>query len=109
MDGAVNSASIAASIAMGTSLLAGGFGMFVAMRAREGGAARRDRTVSILRGIGLLLTVLYAVAVSLMGVWGMAYLGLLKATLLLTASFAVVGMLVGLMRGLRRRRAIGRA
>jgi hypothetical protein len=36
----------------------------------------------------------------------MAYAGLVKATLLLTAAFAVVGMVFGLMRGLRSGRAI---
>jgi hypothetical protein len=36
----------------------------------------------------------------------MAYFGVLKAALLLTAAFAAVGMIFGLMRGLRSGRAI---
>jgi hypothetical protein len=45
--------------------------------------------------------VLYVIAAALIAVWGMPYVGLIKAGLLLTAAFAVVGMIMGLMRGLR--------
>ena len=106
MDGALNPASIATSISIGTALLAGFFSMLVAMRSRNGAAENRDITVSILFGIALLLIMLYVTAAALIAVWGMAYVGLLKAALLLTAAFAVVGMGIGLMRGLRSGRAI---
>jgi hypothetical protein len=51
MDGAVNPAVIGTSIALGTSLLAGLFSVFVAMRSREGAAVNRDTSASILFGI----------------------------------------------------------
>jgi hypothetical protein len=105
MDGAVNPASIAASISIGTSLLAGFGGVsvcvLVAMRTRDGAAANRDRAVSILFGVAILLLLLNAIAATLIAVGGMAYAGLVKATLLLTAAFAIVGMAFGLARGLR--------
>jgi hypothetical protein len=101
MDGAVNPAVIGTSIALGTSLLAGLFSVFVAMRSREGAAVNRDTSVSILFGIAFSLVVLNVIAAALIAVWGMAYVGLLKAALLLTAAFAVAGMIMGLMRGLR--------
>jgi hypothetical protein len=106
MDGPINPASIATSISIGTSLLAGFFGMWVAMRSRKGAAVNRDTTVSILFFIAFLLISLNVIAAALIAVCGMAYLGLLKAALLLTAAFAVVGTVIGLMRGLRSGRAI---
>jgi hypothetical protein len=114
MDGAVNPASIATSISIGTLILAGFLpllgGLFVsfrvAMRSRKGGAVDRDTAAWILFGIALLLIVFYAIAAALIAVRGMAYFGLLKAALLLTAAFAVVGMVFGLMRGLRSGKAI---
>jgi len=106
MDGAVNPASIAISISIGTSLLAGFFSVLVAMGSRKGAAVNRDTAASILFGIALLLILLNVIAAALIAVWGMAYVGLVKAALLLTGAFAVVGMVVGLMRGLRSGRAI---
>jgi len=105
---------MATSISIGALLLAGFFpllgGLFVsfqaAMRSRKGAALDRDTSVWILFGIGLLLIVFHAIAAALIAVFGMAYFGLLKAALLLTAAFAVVGMVVGLMRGLRSASAI---
>jgi len=105
MDGAVNPAAISVSIAIGISLLAGLFSVFVAMRSREGAAVNRDTAVSILFGIALLLVLLSVIAAALIAVWGMAYAGLLRAALLLTAAFAVAGMVVGLMRGVQSGRA----
>lgn len=106
MDGAVTPASTAISISIGASLLAGVFSVWVAMRSAEGAAANRDTVASILFGIALLLIVLNAIAAALIAVGGMAYVGLLKAALLLTAAFAVAGLVFGLMRGLRSERAI---
>ncbi len=106
MDGAVNPASIAISISIGTSLLAGFVSVLVSMRSRKGAAETRDTAVSILFGIAFLLILLDGTAACLMFAWGMPYAGLVKATLLLTAAFAVVGMVFGLMRGLRSGRAI---
>jgi vacuolar-type H+-ATPase subunit I/STV1 len=114
MDGTVNPVSIATSISIGTLLLAGFVpllvGLFVsfrvAMRSRKGAAVDRDPAVWILFGIALLLIVFHAIAAAVIAVRGMAYFGLLKAALLLTAAFAVVGMVVGLVRGLRSATAI---
>ena len=100
MDGAVSPALIATSISIGISLVAGFFGMWVAMR------SRKDAAVSILFGIAVLLILLNVIAAALIAVWGMAYVGLEKAALLLTAAFAVVGMVFGLVRGLRSGSAI---
>jgi hypothetical protein len=102
MGGPVNPASIS----IGTALLAGSFSVVVAFRSSTGAAVNRDTIASILFGIATLLTVLTGVAATLIAVWGMAYVGLLKATLLLTAAFAVACILCGLMRGLRSGRAI---
>ena len=101
MDGSVNSASIATSISIGTSLLAGFFSVLVAMRPRKGAAVHRDTAVAVLFGILLLLILLNVTAAALVAFLGMAYVGLVKAALLLTAAFAVVCVAVGLMRGLR--------
>ena len=106
MDGSVNAASIAILISIGTSLLAGSFSVFVAIRSGKGAAVKRDTVVSILYGIAFLLTFLDLIAAALIAVGGMAYVGTLKAALLLTAAFAVVGVVCGLMRGLRSGRAI---
>jgi hypothetical protein len=105
MDGAINPTAIATSIAIGTSLLAGFFSVLVATRSPKGAPPNRDPTVSILFGIAFLLILLNVIATARIALWGMAYLGLLKATLLLTASFAIVGMVFGLIRGLRSGRA----
>jgi hypothetical protein len=105
MDGAVNPASIAISISIGSSLLACFISMFLAMSSCKGAAGNRDTAVTILFGIAILLLVLNGTAAALIAIWGMAYVGLLKAALLLTAAFAVVGMAFGLTRGLRSGRA----
>jgi hypothetical protein len=106
MHGAANPASIATSISIGTSLLAGFFSVWVAMRSRKTAAASHDAAVSILFGIAMLLMLLNVIAAALIAVWGLAYVGLLKAALLLTAAFAVAGIVLGLMRGLRSGRVI---
>jgi len=106
MDGSVNPTSIAISISIGTSLLAGVVSVWIAMRSAKGAAAHRDTSVSILFGIALVLIVLNAIAAARIAIWGITYVGLLKAALLLTAAFAVAGMAFGLMRGLRNGRAI---
>lgn len=102
MNGAVHPASIAISIAMGASLLGGAFSVLVAMRSYK----PRDAAVSILCGVACFLIVLNAIAAALIAIQGLAYVGLLKAALLQTAGFAVVGILFGLMRGLRSGRVI---
>jgi len=101
MDGAINPASVATSISIGTSLLGGVFSVWIAMRSAKGAAAHRDTSVSILFGIALLLIVLNAIAAARIAIWGITYVGLLKATLLLTAVFAVAGTVFGLMRSLQ--------
>jgi hypothetical protein len=106
MDAADGAASIAISISIASSLLAGFVSMWVAMRSRQGAAVNHDRAVSILSGIALLVIVLNVSAAALIAVRGIACVGLVKAALLLTAVFAVVGMVFGLMRGLRSGRAI---
>jgi len=106
MDGAVNSASIAISISIGTSLLAGFVSMWFAIRSRKDAAVNRDTTVSILFAIAFLLVMSNVIAAALIAIWGLAYVGLEKAALLLTAAFAVAGMVFGLMRGLRSGRAV---
>jgi hypothetical protein len=106
MHESLNPAALATSISIGTALLAGFFSVWVAMRSRKGPGVNPDATVSILFGIALLLIVLNATAAALIAAGGIEYLGLLKASLLLTAAFAVAGMVFGLMRGLRNGRAI---
>lgn len=101
MDGAVNTVTIAASVAIGTSLLAGFFSVWVATRSSLGTAATRDTTVSLMFAAALLLILLNAIAGAFIAASGMAYVGVLKAAILLTAAFAVVGMAFGLIRGLR--------
>jgi len=99
-------ASIAIFISTGTSLLAGVFSVWIAMRSRNGAAVERDTLVSISFGIAFLLIVLNVIAAGLIAVGGMAYVGVLEAALLLTAAFAVAGMVLGLIRGMRSGRAI---
>jgi hypothetical protein len=106
MDGAVNPVSIAISISTGTSLLAGFLSLWVAMRSLKGAGVNRDTAVSILFCIAFLLMVVNAITAALFAVWGMAYFELVKAALLLTAAFAVVGMVFGLVRGLRTGRSV---
>ena len=99
--GAVTPA-IAISTSIATALLAAFFGLFVAMRSRKT-ALRRDTIVSVFLGSAILLIILNVVAAAFVAAWGMAYVGLVQATLRLTAAFAVAGMVVGLQRGLRSR------
>jgi len=106
MDAPLNPASIAISISMTTSLLAGFVSIWVAMKSANGPAANRDTTVSIMFGSALFLILLNGIAAALIAGSGMSYLGLAKAALMLTAAFAVVGMVIGLMRGLRSGRAM---
>jgi hypothetical protein len=106
MNGAVNPAAIAASISIGVSLLGGFFSILVAVRSRKDAAVTRDTAVLILFGIAFVVILLNATAASLMFAWGMAYVGLLKATLLLTAAFASLGIVFGLVRGVRSGKAI---
>jgi uncharacterized membrane protein YbhN (UPF0104 family) len=106
MHGAAIPASIATSISIGFSLLAGVFSVWVALRSRKGAAVTRDTAVSILFGIAVLLILLTVVALAIIPVSGMAAVLLLKVGLLLMAAFAVVGAVFGLARGLRCGRAI---
>jgi hypothetical protein len=76
------------------------FSVWAALKSHTGAGVSRDRTVSILFGIALLLMPLYITAATRIALYGMAYIGLAKAALLLTASFAVAGAVCGLMRGL---------
>jgi len=108
MDGAINPASIAILIVVGSSLLAGFFSLRVAMRSRGGAVVNCDMVASILFGIAIVLIVLIVVAAARIVAWGMAYVGLLKAALLLTAAFAVTGVAFGLMRGLLSGRWMGK-
>lgn len=106
MDGDLNPASIAASISIGTSVLAGLISMVVAIRSRKDTDVSRDAVVSILFCVAFLLILLNITAATFVALWGMAYIGLIKAALLLTAAFAVAGMAFGLVRGLRSTKAI---
>ena len=106
MDAAANPAWIAISIAMGIPLLTGFFIMLGEMRSGKGATAKRDPAAPILFGIYVLLTLLLVTAAALVASSGMAYVGLVKAVLLLGAAFAVVGMAFGLVRGLRSGRAL---
>jgi ACR3 family arsenite efflux pump ArsB len=108
MDEAAHQPVIAISIAIGTGipLLAGALTVWVAMRTRHGAAAHRDKTVSTLFGIALLLMLLFITAATRIALWGMAYAGLARAALVLTAAFAAAGAVFGLTRALRSGRAI---
>jgi hypothetical protein len=75
--------------------------MWIAIRSPKSAAANRDTTVSILFGIAMLLILLNAASATLLAAGGMAYAGLEKTTLLLTAAFAALGTVCGLMRSLR--------
>jgi hypothetical protein len=99
-------ALIVLAVSIGTSLLAGVSSVFVAMRSRKNVGVKRDSAVSILFGAGFLLTLLILIAAAPMAVGGMAYVGPLKIVLLLTAVFAVMGTVFGLVRGLRSGRAV---
>jgi hypothetical protein len=103
MDVSVNPTSIAIWISVGTALLAGLVSMWVAIRPNK---AAPGTTVSILFAIALLLIVLNAMAAAFIAAGGMAYVGLLKAALLLTAAFAIAGMVFGLMRSLWNSKAV---
>lgn len=105
MGGDLNPTMIGAAISIGIAILAGFFGVAVAIK---GAAASRD-TVSILFGIGLLLIMLLLTAsATLIVFFGMVNIGigLAKATLLLAAVLAVAGVVFGLIRGVRSGRAI---
>jgi hypothetical protein len=91
---------------MALSLLAGLFSACIASRSLERAAGRRDTTVAILFGFAVLLVVLNIAAAGFIAARGMAFFYLLKAALLLTALFAVAGILFGLQRALRNGRAI---
>jgi len=106
MNGAVHSASIATSISIGISLLAGLFSVLVAMRSRDGAPVNRDTAVSVLFGTAIVLIVLNGIAAALIAVGGMTYAGVVQVALLLTAGFAVVGMVFGLLRSLPSGRAL---
>jgi hypothetical protein len=103
---AVSPTSMGFLISIGASLLAVFLSLVVTIRSSEGVAVKRDTAVWTLFGAAFVLTFLTLIAAARLAVWGMAYLGLLKAALLLTAAFAIVGMLFGLLRGLRSRQAI---
>jgi len=80
--------------------------MLVAMRASKAAVAKPVIVVSVLCFIALLLMLLTGVAAALIAGWGMGYVGLLRGALRLTVAFAVVGMVFGLIQGLRSGRAI---
>jgi hypothetical protein len=106
MDGTVNPASIAIFVSVGTSLLAGFVSPWVATRPAKGAAVHRDPAVPVLFGSAVLLTMLNLIGAARIAIGGMAYFGLEKAALLLTASFAAAGIVLGLLRGLRSGRPI---
>lgn len=106
MDGATNPALIGAIVAMATALGAAFSFMWVATRSRRDATMQRDRAASILLGAAGLLMICHLFAICFVAVGGMTYIGLLKAAMLLTAAFAIVGAGIGLMRGLRRGKAL---
>lgn len=79
-------------------------GVFVGVAIVVGADVKRDAVASFLLGVAILLTVFNMIAGGLVAVSGMAFLGLLKASMLLTGVFAVVGIGFGLVRGLRSAR-----
>jgi hypothetical protein len=93
------------AISIGTSLLAGYVSVFFAMRTRKGAAVNRDIAVPVLLGVAVLLTLLIVIAAAPIAVSGMACVIPLKIALLLTAVFAALGTVFGLVRGLRSARA----
>ena len=106
MDGAVDPASIAMAISIGTPLLAGFVVMWIAMRSDKESAEGRDTATSVMFGFSLLLMLPLVASAVLVATSGMAYVGVVKAVLLFTAGFAVVGIAFGLVRGLRGGRAV---
>jgi hypothetical protein len=106
MDGAVTPALLAIFVATGTALLGGSVSVLVAIRSGNGAAAKRDPAVSILFGIAFSVTCFDLIAAALVAIRGVAYVEALEVALLLTAAFAAVGVVCGLMRGLRSGRTI---
>ena len=60
------------------------------------GAVKRDRVVAVLFGTALLLLLVDVTAALLFAMTGMAFLWMLKASMALTAVFAVIGAGFGL-------------
>jgi len=97
MTGTVNAALIATWIAIGVPLATGSFIILGSIRARK---------VSILFSVLLMAMLLDTFALVAFVSLGLAYLELAKAALLLMAAFALIGIVVGSVRGLRSGRAI---
>jgi hypothetical protein len=98
MGGVVSPGFAATSVSIIMSVLAGLFGVWVGLRSRPGGVGHRGLAVSLLFGMAVLLIVLIGIAAALFATLGVPYLALLKDALLLTAAFAVLGALFGLVR-----------
>jgi hypothetical protein len=73
------------------------------------GAVKRDTAVAILFGAAFLLVLFNLVAALLFATTGVAFLWMVKAAMLLTGAFAIVGAGFGLMRAKRRGRATTQA
>jgi len=108
MHGAINPAPLGILISMATALVTAYSGLWVAMRSCNDAADKHDAAASILFGIAGLLMIAHLTAILLVATGGIASIGFVKATMLLTAAFALAGAGVGLIRGVRHRNETGR-
>jgi hypothetical protein len=72
------------------------------------GAMKRDRVLAVLFGTALLLVLLNVTSALLFATMGMAFLWIVKVSMLLTGVFAIAGASFGLVRAKQRRRAASR-
>jgi hypothetical protein len=68
-------------------------------------AAKRDTALVVLFGAAFLLVLFNLTSALLFATLGMAFFWMVKAAMLLTGAFAIVGTGFGLMRAKRRGRA----
>jgi hypothetical protein len=66
------------------------------------GAIKGDGVVAVLSSIALLLVLLNVTSALLFATVGMAFLWIVKASMVVTAVFAIAGVGFGLMRAKRR-------
>lgn len=89
--------AVALTLSLSTPLLMGLFVIWPEV-------AKADWAVRLMFGIACLLLPLLLGSGLLLSAGGPAYLGLVKAVILLTGAFALAGIGFGLARGLRSRR-----
>jgi hypothetical protein len=66
------------------------------------GILRRDKAVAIMFALALLLIVLNGTAAAIVAARGWAFIWAVEASLALTGAFAIAGIVLGLLRSLRR-------